>query len=204
MLYNDHIKPFFDKVLALALMVLLLPLTGLITILLLVTQRKSIFFIQRRSGKNLKPFNMYKFRTLEPDDSGSLSMENRVFTPLGRLMRASSLDELPQLVNVLRGEMSLVGPRPMPVEYERRYEENQLRRFEVKPGITGWAQVNGRNAMSWEKRFSLDAEYVEGLSFLFDLKILWMTVVQAFGALTGKNKNHEEMPVFRGINMMTR
>ncbi len=202
--YNDYIKSFLDRALALTLLAALLPLLALLGMLLLLTQGKGIFFIQKRSGKALRPFNMYKFRTLTHDDGGSLSMENRQFTPLGKLMRATSLDELPQLVNVLKGDMSLVGPRPMPVEYEGRYSTGQRKRFEVKPGITGWAQVNGRNATSWERRFRLDAEYARKVSFFFDLKILLMTIIQTFNTLSKSRKNHEEMPVFRGTNILAR
>ncbi len=143
---------------------------------------RPIFFRQVRPGLNGKPFIMYKFRTMtnERDGDGNLLPDDRRLTSFGRFLRSTSLDELPELINVLKGEMSLVGPRPLLMEYLPLYSTEQFRRHEVKPGITGWAQVNGRNAISWEDKFKFDVWYVDNQSFWLDIKILWMTLVKVF------------------------
>jgi lipopolysaccharide/colanic/teichoic acid biosynthesis glycosyltransferase len=139
-----------------------------------------VFFTQKRPGLKNKPFKMIKFRTLtnEKDSSGNLLPENMRLTKFGAFLRAASLDELPELINVLKGDMSLVGPRPLRMYYLPLYNIFQIRRQEVRPGITGWAQVNGRNAISWEEKFKLDVWYVDNLSFWLDMKILWMTITK--------------------------
>jgi lipopolysaccharide/colanic/teichoic acid biosynthesis glycosyltransferase len=142
----------------------------------LVVQGRPVLFSQERAGRNGKPFRMFKFRTMRP---GGESDGERL-TRFGRFLRSTSLDELPELWNVLKGEMSLVGPRPLPVRYLPRYSPLQARRHEVTPGVTGWAQVNGRNSISWEEKFRLDVEYVDNRSFFFDVKILFLTVAQMF------------------------
>nr|WP_268239996.1 sugar transferase [Deinococcus humi] len=141
-----------------------------------------VLFSQKRPGLHGKPFTMYKFRTMRDavDAHGQPLPDSERLTPLGRFLRASSLDELPELFNVLRGDMSLVGPRPLLMEYLERYTPQQARRHEVRPGITGWAQVNGRNAISWEEKFKLDVWYVDNRNFALDLKILWMTIQKVF------------------------
>lgn len=141
-----------------------------------------VIFKQERPGKDGKIFTMYKFRSMTDakDKSGKLLSDEERLPKFGRLLRATSLDELPELWNVLKGEMSLVGPRPLLVEYLERYDDFQARRHEVRPGITGWAQVNGRNAISWDEKFRLDVEYVENYNFFMDMKILFLTVKKVF------------------------
>lgn len=141
-----------------------------------------VIFKQKRPGKDGKIFTMYKFRSMTDakDKSGKLLSDEERLPKFGRLLRATSLDELPELWNVLKGEMSLVGPRPLLVEYLERYDDFQARRHEVRPGITGWAQVNGRNAISWDEKFRLDVEYVENYNFFMDMKILFLTVKKVF------------------------
>ena len=175
---KDALKRGFDLCISLVVGILLLPV--LIGVAALVRSRMGspVLFKQQRPGLNGKPFNMYKFRTmLEAHDAqGNLLSDAERLTPLGRFLRSSSLDELPELYNVLRGEMSLVGPRPLLMEYLERYTPEQARRHEVRPGVTGWAQVNGRNAIGWEKKFELDVWYVDNRSLALDLKILCLTV----------------------------
>lgn len=200
MIYSKYIKQFGDRVVALVLMILLFPLFIFIFILLLITQGNPVIFVQMRSGKTRIKFKIYKFRTLKLTQIKDLGMENRAFTFFGYFMRELGLDELPQLVNIIKGEMSFVGPRPMPVEYNSKYDDHQLKRFMVKPGITGWAQVHGRNNISWVKRFELDQWYVDNVSILIDIKIVWMTLIQFFRSIFIKNKDRVEMPVFNGHN----
>jgi sugar transferase EpsL len=158
-----------------------------------------VFFRQSRPGRDGKAFTLLKFRTMkgEPDGAGALPDGERL-TSLGILLRRASLDELPELINVLRGEMSLVGPRPLLMEYLPLYNPEQGRRHEVLPGITGWAQVNGRNGIGWEEKFKLDIWYVDHHSFMLDLRILWMTVVGVFGAKGISHPGHATMERFRG------
>ena len=171
-------KRFFDfSATALGLLVLALPLL-LLALLVRTKLGSPVFFRQTRPGLHGKPFEMVKFRTMTDarDTTGSLLPDSERLPPFGRFLRASSLDELPELWNVLKGEMSLVGPRPLLMEYLPLYTPEQYRRHEVRPGITGWAQVNGRNAISWEEKFALDVWYVQNQSFWLDVKILWLTV----------------------------
>jgi sugar transferase EpsL len=142
----------------------------------------------------MKGFTMYKIRTLNESHITSLSAENRTYSRFGKFLRKSGLDEFPQLLNVLIGDMSLIGPRPMPVAYENKYSEKQKERFSCKPGITGWAQVNGRNAITWEDRFAMDIWYVEHCTFWLDIKIVGLTAVQLFAG----DNNEIGMPVFTG------
>lgn len=201
MIYTNYIKVFFDKLMAIVLGILLFPLIILICLLLFVTQGSPVFFTQMRSGKNKRKFKMYKFRTLATGISSDLSMGKRDLTFFGNVMRRSGLDELPQLFNIIKGEMSFVGPRPMPIEYEAKYNDVQLQRFLVKPGITGWAQVHGRNDISWEKRFEMDVWYVQHSSSFLDIKIIWMTWVQIFISMFKQNKKQIEMQVFDGSKL---
>ena len=144
--------------------------------------RGSVIFIQPRPGKNGKIFNLIKFKSMNDrkDDYGNLLPDSMRLSKTGKLIRSTSLDELPQLINVLKGDMSLVGPRPLLVKYLPLYNATQDRRHEVRPGITGWTQVNGRNALTWEKKFELDIWYVDNVSFWLDLKILWLTIIKVF------------------------
>jgi lipopolysaccharide/colanic/teichoic acid biosynthesis glycosyltransferase len=159
-----------------------------------------VLFTQLRPGLNGKPFKMYKFRTMLDDrnSSGQLLSDAERLTEFGKKLRASSLDELPELWNVLRGDMSLVGPRPLLMEYLDRYNSSQARRHEVRPGITGWAQVNGRNAISWKEKFKLDVWYIDHWSVLLDFKILWLTMYKVFKREGISAANEITMPKFMG------
>jgi lipopolysaccharide/colanic/teichoic acid biosynthesis glycosyltransferase len=179
-LYRCFFKPLIDILIASIGLILSLPFTIPVSVLLASDNSGNPFFIQSRPGKNAKVFRIVKFKTMNDskDAHGELLPDAERLTTVGRWVRKTSLDELPQLINVLKGDMSLVGPRPLLVEYLPLYTVEQARRHEVKPGITGWAQVNGRNAISWEEKFQLDVWYVEHQSFWLDLKILWMTVLK--------------------------
>ena len=168
----------FDLILSSTLIVLLIPLLLVLAILIIVFQGKPIIFKQNRLGKNHRPLKIIKFCTMtnEVNAEGKLLPDIDRTTKIGSFLRNSSLDELPGLWNVLKGEMSIVGPRPLPPQYKERYTKEQDRRHEVKPGITGWAQINGRNSISWEEKFILDVWYVDNRSFLLDLKILFKTI----------------------------
>jgi lipopolysaccharide/colanic/teichoic acid biosynthesis glycosyltransferase len=159
-----------------------------------------VLFRQVRPGLGGKPFVMYKFRTMteERDEQGNLFPDEKRLTPFGAFLRAWSLDELPELFNVLKGDMSLVGPRPLLMQYLDRYTPEQFRRHEVKPGITGWAQVNGRNALSWEEKFKLDVWYVDNWTIWLDLKILWLTLVKVLRREGISAHGHATMPEFKG------
>lgn len=159
-----------------------------------------VLFRQTRAGLHGKPFTIYKFRTMseERDLKGNLLPDEKRLTAFGRFLREYSLDELPELLNVLRGEMSLVGPRPLLIEYLERYTPEQARRHEVKPGITGWAQVNGRNALTWEEKFRLDVWYVDNWNIYLDLKILWLTVLKVIRREGISAPGHATMPQFTG------
>lgn len=176
-MYKRVIKRIIDLVLALSALVLLLPLFCCIFLLLLSVLKENPFFIQARAGKGGKIFNLIKFKTMTNHriGAGELLPDEQRLTKVGKFLRNSSLDEIPQLLNVLAGDMSLVGPRPLLPEYLPLYNQAQGRRHEVTPGITGWAQVNGRNSISWEDKFTYDLWYVENLSLLLDLKILAIT-----------------------------
>ena len=171
-------KRVFDLLVACVTLILLAPVLFAVAVLIRLKLGSPVLFHQVRPGLHGKPFMMYKFRTMiEANDTNGASLpdESRL-SPFGRFLRASSLDELPELWNVFKGDMSLVGPRPLLMEYLLLYTPNQARRHEVRPGITGWAQVNGRNALSWEDKFRLDVWYVDHRSLLLDMKILWLTV----------------------------
>jgi undecaprenyl phosphate N,N'-diacetylbacillosamine 1-phosphate transferase len=174
------LKSLFDKSIALMLILILLPLYGVVALLIHLKMGSPILFRQRRPGKNEKIFEIYKFRTMtnERDESGNLLPDEQRLVGIGKFVRSTSLDELPQLFNILKGDMSFVGPRPLLIEYLALYTNEQKRRHTVKPGITGWAQVNGRNAISWEEKFKYDIWYVDNCSFWVDLKILWLTFLK--------------------------
>lgn len=200
-MYENVIKRAFDFSLALVLLLLFSPLILLTALLLKITQ-KSVIFTQLRPGKDEKPFVIYKFKTMsdERDERGELLPDELRLKSFGKLVRSLSLDELLQLFNVLKGDMSFVGPRPLLMEYLSLYNERQKLRHKVRPGITGWAQVNGRNNISWEKKFELDVYYVENLSFLLDIKILFLT---AFKVLKRSGVNKEGQATtekFNGTN----
>ncbi len=173
-------KRLFDIILATMLIILFLPIYIIVSILILIKMGHPILFRQKRPGLNEKIFGIYKFRTMtnETDQNGNLLPDAQRLVGVGKFIRSTSLDELPQIFNVLKGDMSFVGPRPLLIEYLPRYNTQQKKRHDVKPGITGWAQVNGRNAISWEQKFDYDVWYVEHQSFWLDMKILWMTFLK--------------------------
>ena len=179
-MYTHFIKPLCDFFIALFLLTILSPIILLTAILLLFANNGNVFFFQLRPGLNSKPFKIVKFKTMRDafDNDGVPLPDDVRLTKVGSIVRSASLDELLQLINVLKGNMSLVGPRPLLMQYLSRYSPEQARRHEVKPGITGWAQVNGRNAIGWEDKFKLDVWYVDNQSLWLDLKILWMTIRQ--------------------------
>jgi len=194
------VKRLFDFSVALLLLVALWPLLLLLAVMVRLHLGSPVLFRQLRPGLHGHPFYICKFRTMTDacDVDGVLRADAERLTPPGRFMRRFSLDELPQLFNVLRGDLSLVGPRPLLMEYLPLYSAGQARRHEVRPGITGWAQVNGRNAISWDERFRLDVWYVEHHSFLLDMKILWMTLLKVLRSEGVSQKGHATMEKFRG------
>jgi len=181
-MYKKHVKLFFDTIIATLILLILAPILLTCTFLLLLANSGTPFFFQKRPGLKGIILTIVKFKTMNDakDESGELLPDSLRLTQIGRFIRKTSLDELPQLINVLKGDMSLVGPRPLLVEYLPLYNEHQKRRHEVKPGITGWAQVNGRNAISWQEKFELDVWYVDHCSFSLDMKILWLTILKVF------------------------
>ena len=192
-------KRVFDLVLVLLSLPLILPIYLLLTILVLFKLNFPILFKQSRPGLKGKIFNIYKFRSMtsERDREGILLSDELRLTKFGKLLRSTSLDELPSLWNVFKGEMSLVGPRPLLVEYLPLYSSKQARRHEVKPGITGWAQVNGRNAISWDEKFDLDVWYVDNQSIWLDIKILYRTIKKVIMRDGISAKNDATMPPFK-------
>ena len=179
-MYQSLLKPFFDFFGALVLLLVASPIIVIVAIILAFSNGGSPFFLQKRPGKKERMFTIIKFKTMnnKTDETGKLLPDSERLTAVGKFIRSSSLDELPQLINVLIGDMSFVGPRPLLPEYLPLYNEFQKQRHSVKPGITGWAQVNGRNAISWQQKFEYDVWYVNNQSFYLDLKILYKTVLK--------------------------
>ncbi|EKP0062991.1 undecaprenyl phosphate N,N'-diacetylbacillosamine 1-phosphate transferase [Campylobacter coli] len=200
-MYEKWIKRIFDFVLALFLLVLFSPLILIAALLLKITQG-SVIFTQNRPGLNEKIFKIYKFKTMsdERDEKGELLSDELRLKAFGKIVRSLSLDELLQLFNVLKGDMSFVGPRPLLVEYLPLYNEEQKLRHKVRPGITGWAQVNGRNAISWQKKFELDVYYVKNISFLLDLKIMFLTALKVLKRSGVSKEGHVTTEKFNGKN----
>lgn len=196
------IKRLFDFFIAAFALLLAFPLLIVLVLLVKVKLGSPVLFCQSRPGKNGVVFTMYKFRTMTEarDNQGQLLSDKDRLTSFGKFLRASSLDELPELINVLKGEMSLVGPRPLLIEYLPLYSAEQARRHEVRPGITGWAQVNGRNAISWEEKFKLDVWYVDNQSFWLDMKILWLTVLRVVRRSDISQDGHATMEKFGGTS----
>ena len=180
-MYQNEIKIVLDKIVALLTFLIVSPIFILILLILFLLQKK-VFFIQTRVGKNQKRFSIYKFQTMSEvrDVDGKLLPDEARITAFGKFLRATSLDELPQLFNILQGNMSLIGPRPLLPDYAHLYSEYQNQRHQVLPGITGYVQVKGRNALTWEERFDLDVYYVQHISFIFDCKILFLTFITLF------------------------
>jgi len=196
-MYKNIIKPLADFIAALFLLVLLFPIILLTALLLLITNKGKVFFFQKRPGLNNKLFKIIKFKTMKDafDENGLPLPDFIRMTKVGSFVRSTSLDELLQLINVLKGDMSLVGPRPLLMQYLSRYTPEQAKRHEVKPGITGWAQVNGRNAINWEDKFNYDIEYVYKQSFFLDFSILCKTIISVIkrkGISSNNNATMEE------------
>ena len=196
-------KRFFDLAFSILALLVLFPLFLLISVILKFSGEGEIFYSQARVGKEKRPFKILKFATMlkkSPNmGSGTITLKNdpRIL-PFGKFLRKTKINELPQLINILKGEMSLIGPRPLLIQYLPRYSPEQSKRHNVKPGITGWAQVNGRNAISWEQKFKLDIEYVEKQSFALDLKILWMTFLNVLQRKDVSADGHVSMEEFKG------
>lgn len=199
-MYITLIKPFIDKLSALIVLLISSPVWLLVVALLAVAKRGKVWFVQPRPGKNEKIFHVVKFKTMNDarNEQGELLPDDVRLSWIGNIIRKTSLDELPQLFNVLKGDMSIVGPRPLLVEYLPFYNNIQRRRHEVKPGITGWAQVNGRNAISWQQKFEYDVWYVKHQSFGLDLKILFLTVMKVFTAEGINSATSMTMEKFKG------
>jgi len=193
-------KRTFDIFVVLISLLLLMPIYFLVILVVKIKIGSPIFFKQLRPGLEGKAFNIYKFRTMtnECDSNGVLLSDNKRLTQFGKFLRSTSLDELPSLWSVLKGDMSLVGPRPLLVEYLPLYSERQSRRHEVRPGITGWAQVNGRNAISWDQKFELDVWYVDNQSIWLDVKIIWLTLKKVIVRDGITAQGDATMPIFRG------
>ena len=194
------IKNLFDKTLALFLIILFSPIYIVVSLLIFFKMGSPILFRQKRPGYKEKIFGIYKFRTMtnEKDEFGNLLPDDKRLVGIGKFIRSTSLDELPQLFNVLKGEMSFVGPRPLLIEYLPLYNQKQKRRHDVKPGITGWAQVNGRNAISWDQKFDYDVWYVDNQSFWLDIKILWLTFLKVVKRSDISSSTSSTMEKFTG------
>lgn len=201
-MYRKIFKPVIDIISAFFGLLILSPLLIVVTILLYLANNGKPFFFQKRPGKNGKIFKIVKFRTMTDarDDEGNLLPDSERLTVIGKFVRKTSIDEIPQLWNILTGSMSLIGPRPLLPEYLKLYTKNQARRHEVKPGITGWAQVNGRNAISWTRKFEYDVWYVDNVSFLLDIKIIIRTIKKVIISEGINTQNMATTEPFNGNN----
>jgi len=201
-MYNPFFKRILDFITSFTAIIVFSPIFLLVVLLLSINNKGSVFFFQKRPGKNEKIFKVIKFKTMtdKKDKKGNLLSDAERLTKLGKFVRKTSLDELPQLINVLKGDMSLIGPRPLLPEYLPLYNDNQKKRHLVKPGITGWAQVNGRNAISWTKKFEYDVWYVENMGFILDLKIIALTVLKVLKSEGINSDNAVTTEKFTGIN----
>jgi undecaprenyl phosphate N,N'-diacetylbacillosamine 1-phosphate transferase len=199
-MYKHFLKPLCDFLIALFLLFILSPIIILTAVFLFLANHGKIFFFQQRPGLNSKPFWIIKFKTMKDafDKDGVPLQDDIRLTKVGSIVRSASLDELLQLINVLKGDMSIVGPRPLLMQYLSRYSPEQAKRHNLKPGITGWAQVNGRNAINWEQKFKYDVEYVEKQSFILDIKILWMTFLNVIQRKGINADDHVTMEEFKG------
>jgi lipopolysaccharide/colanic/teichoic acid biosynthesis glycosyltransferase len=201
--YEKYIKRMIDVVCSASALIILSPLLLIVAVLVRIKLGSPVLFCQDRPGKDEKIFRLYKFRTMTDakDKNGNLLSDSERLTKFGQKLRSTSLDELPELFNILKGDLSIVGPRPLLIQYLPLYNEHQHRRHEVRSGLTGYAQVNGRNAISWEEKFDLDVYYVDHISFLLDLKILIQTVVTVFRREGITGEGSDTMEVFRGSNL---
>jgi undecaprenyl phosphate N,N'-diacetylbacillosamine 1-phosphate transferase len=202
MFYQKYFKRILDLLFSLVLIILTFPMVIIISIILYFANQGKVFFIQPRPGKNEKIFFIIKFRTMndKKDEEGLLLPDGERLTYVGNFIRRTSIDEIPQLINVLKGDISLVGPRPLLVDYLPLYNDFQSRRHNVKPGITGWAQINGRNAITWDEKFKLDVWYVENLSLVLDVKILLLTIIKVFRSEGVNSNDSATMVRFLGNN----
>ncbi|PCJ67883.1 MAG: lipid carrier--UDP-N-acetylgalactosaminyltransferase [Bacteroidetes bacterium] len=199
-MYKAFLKYIVDFILALLAFIVLSPVFALTVIFLCIANRGSVFFIQERPGKDEKPFFLIKFKTMSDckDPQGNLLSDSERLTTIGLFVRKLSLDEMPQLLNVIRGDMSLIGPRPLLMEYLPLYSEEQKCRHDIRPGITGWAQVNGRNSLEWKKKFEYDIWYVQNYTVWVDIKILFMTVFKVLRAEGISSESSVTMEKFKG------
>lgn len=199
-LYLSILKPLMDRLVAVIVLVVTSPILLMVILLIALANNGRVFFLQERPGRNLRIFKVIKFKTMndQRNSEGVLLSDQDRLTAIGKFVRSTSIDELPQLINVVRGEMSLVGPRPLLVEYIPRYSTFQLRRHEVLPGITGWAQIHGRNELEWKRRFELDVWYVDHQSFFLDLKIILLTIGKVFKAEGISSTTSVTMEKFNG------
>jgi lipopolysaccharide/colanic/teichoic acid biosynthesis glycosyltransferase len=199
-MYANFIKPLFDFIISSIAFLMLSPIFFVLTLLLTIANKGTPFFIQPRVGQKGQIFTIIKFRTMNnlKDEQGDLLSDDKRLTWIGKIVRKTSLDEIPQLFNVMKGEMSIVGPRPLLIEYLPLYSDYQKRRHEVKPGLTGWVAVNGRNSLSWDEKFKLDVWYVDHQSFWLDLKIIMMTIVKVLKREGINSSTSETMEKFQG------
>ena len=199
-MYAKYIKRILDLILSLMALILLMPLMLIIGILVAINLGNPIIFKQKRPGKDEKIFTLYKFRTMtdEKDEKGKLLPDSQRLTKFVKFLRSTSLDELPELINILKGDMSIVGPRPLLVEYLKLYNEEQKHRHDVRPGLTGLAQTSGRNAITWEEKFEKDIEYVHNISFIGDVKIIIKTAIKVFKREGISGTNSDTMQKFEG------
>lgn len=202
MFYRNIFKPIVDAILALIFLLILSPIFLSIFLILFFSNKGKPFFYQPRPGKDEKIFNVIKLKTMNDntDAEGKLLPDEKRLTPIGKFVRKTSLDEIPQLINVIKGDMSLIGPRPLLVKYLPLYSDFQKRRHDVRPGITGWAQVNGRNALSWQQKFKLDVWYVDNISLILDIKIFFRTFKKVFKSEGISAKGKATMEAFKGNN----
>lgn len=199
-MYKKYIKRILDFILAIIGFMLLLPIFSVVTVFLIFANQGKPFFFQLRPGRNEKIFKIIKFKTMndKKDKEGNLLPDADRLTRVGQFVRKTSLDEIPQLLNVIKGDMSIIGPRPLLVQYLPLYDENQKRRHEVRPGITGLAQINGRNAISWKEKFEYDVEYVDNLSFILDIKIIIFTLKKVLKREGISQEGQATMEYFKG------
>ncbi|VAV86113.1 Lipid carrier : UDP-N-acetylgalactosaminyltransferase [hydrothermal vent metagenome] len=202
-MYVNVIKPFLDVLAAILGLILLSPIFIILILILLIDNKGKPFFYQKRAGKNGKVFKIIKIKTMndKKDEHGEFLSFNERVTTLGKFIRKYSLDEIPQLFNIIKRDMSLIGPRPLHPEYLPLYDEEQAKRHDVMPGITGWAQINGRNTITWEQKFEYDVWYAKNQSFLLDLKILWLTFYKVIRKKDINNSDNSNMPAFKNAKV---
>ena len=199
-MYKKYIKRLLDFILSLIALIVLSPLMIIIYILVIIKLGRPGIFKQQRPGKDEKLFTLYKFRTMtdEKDENGNLLADSERLTRFGKILRSTSLDELPELINIIKGDMAIVGPRPLLVEYLPLYNKEQKHRHDVRPGLTGLAQINGRNSISWENKFNDDIEYIHNINFLYDTKIVLMTIIKVLKREGITQTNNATIEKFRG------